>query len=435
MKHTLITLAALLLAPLSALDATEASGKKPNIIFILADDYGVGEVGCYGADNYKTPNIDALARGGMRFTHAHVLPLCGPSRASIMTGRYGFRTGATNQDSTGRMTPKTETMISQILKMAGYVTSIIGKWGQLPDGPAGFGFDDQFKFKGSGTYWNTQVRGKNYLVNGVTKKLNDKEYLPDLMHEHLVNFMTKNRDKPFFVYYSLAHVHGEILPTPDSAPNSKDHYADNVAYMDKLVGKLVAELDRLKLTENTVIIFLGDNGTANGRVARATIGGRRLAGGKGSMFIGGSLVPLIVSWPGNTPAGKVSNTLVDASDFLPTFAEIAGAKLPEKTIIDGKSFVPQIRGEKGQPREWAFVQLARMWYVRDAGWKLNQTGELFDLSDAPFTEKLTPRDSKDAAAVAARVRLQAALDRLNPAGGILDDGDGTGRHANKKKKQ
>ena len=123
------------------------------------------------------------------------------------------------------------------------------------------------------------------------------------------------------------------------------------------------------------------------------------------------------------------------SDFLPTFAEIAGAKLPEKTIIDGKSFVPQIRGEKGQPREWAFVQLARMWYVRDAGWKLNQAGELFDLSDAPFTEKLTPRDSKDAAAVAARVRLQAALDRLNPAGGILDDGDGTGRHANKKKNQ
>ena len=109
--------------------------------------------------------------------------------------------------------------------------------------------------------------------------------------------------------------------------------------------------------------------------------------------------------------------------------------MPEKTIIDGHSFAPQLRGEKGQPRDWAFNQLAKLWYVREAGWKLNQAGELFDMSDAPFAEKLVAADTKDPAAIAARKRLQPVLDKLNPAGGILDQGDGTGRHANKVKKK
>jgi hypothetical protein len=113
---------------------------------------------------------------------------------------------------------------------------------------------------------------------------------------------------------------------------------------------------------------------------------------------------------------------------------MAGAALPAKTIIDGRSFLAQLRGQPGKPREWIFIELARMWYVREAGWKMNQAGELFDMSDAPFTEKLAAADTKDAAAIAARKRLQAALDTLNPGGGILDDGDGTGRHANRKKK-
>ena len=409
--------------------------KKPNIIFILADDYGVGEVGCYGADNYKTPNIDHLARTGVRFTHAYTPSLCGPSRATILTGRYLFRTGATNQDSTGRMKPSVETMMPNILKPAGYVTAAIGKWGQLPLDPADFGFDYYLKFTGSGIYWNTQAKGKKYLVNGEERSLRDKEYMPDVMHEHVVNFITKHRDKPFYLYYSMSHVHTEILPTPDSTPDSKDNYADNITYMDKLVGKLIAELDRLKLRENTLIVFFGDNGTANGKADRATIGGRRLAGAKGSMLEGGSLEPLIVNWPGVAPAGKVNHDMVDSTDFVPTFAELAGAKLPRNKVLDGHSFTAQIHGEKGKPREHIFIQLAGMWYVRDAAWKLNQAGELFDMSNAPFEEKLVAADTKDPAAIAARKRLQAALDQLNPAGGIKDDGDGTGRHANRKNKE
>jgi arylsulfatase A len=413
-----------------------AAPQKPNIIFILADDYGAGEVGCYGADNYKTPNIDTLAKSGIRYTHAYTVPLCGPSRACILTGRYAFRTGATNQDATGLFTPAAETMMPSVLKPAGYVTTMIGKWGQLPLNPAAFGFDDYLTFTGSGIYWNTQAKGKTYVENGETKNLRDKEYIPDLMHNHLVDFITKHRDRPFYVYYSLSHVHTEILPTPDSVlEKDKDFYVDNITYMDKLVGKLLAELDRLKLRENTLVVFMGDNGTAGKRADSATVGGRRFVGSKGSMQEGGALVPLIASWPGVTPAGKVSQDMIDSTDLFPTFAELAGAKLPEKTILDGRSFAAQLRGKKGQPRDWIFIQLARMWYVREAGWKLNQAGELFDMSQSPFEEILVPADKENSDATAARKRLQAALDQLNPAGGILDTGDGTGRHANKAKKK
>jgi arylsulfatase A len=419
--------------PRRAAAAEEARTRRPNIIFILADDLGIGNVSCYGADNYKTPHIDQLARGGVRYTNAYTAPLCGPSRALILTGRYAFRTGATNQDRTGLMKPSAETMMPKVLKPEGYVTAAFGKWGQLPLGPADFGFDDFLQFRGSGVYWSTKAKGETYVVNGETRILREKEYMPDVMHQHVTDFITKHRNEPFYLYYSLSHVHADIVPTPDSAPDSTDLYADNIAYMDKLVGKLVAELDRLNLREKTLIVFVGDNGTGKAQADRSTVGGRRLSGEKGSMLEGGALVPMIVNWPGTTPAGKVSQDMIDSSDFLPTFAELAGAKLPENTILDGRSFAAQLRGEKGQPREWIFIQLARMWYVRETGWKLNQAGELFDMSQAPFEEKLVPADTEGSEAKAARKRLQAVLDQLNPAGGILDDGDGTGRHANRKK--
>ncbi len=408
-------------------DALAKTAKKPNIIFILADDLGVGELSCYGADNYKIPNIDRLASKGIRFTHSYTPSLSGPSRATILTGRYLYHTGATNQNSTGQMKPSVETMMPGILKSAGYVTASIGKWGQLPLLPSDFGFDDYLKFTGSGIYWNTQVKGKTYLLNSVEMILLDREYMPDVMHNHLINFLTENRDKPFYIYYSLSHVHSEILPTPESTKDSQDIYADNIAYMDKLVGKLINELDRLKLSDNTILVFFGDNGTAVARADRAMIGGRRLSGAKGSMLEGGSLEPLIVYWPGVTPVGKVSDDLISSADFVPTFAEIAGAKLPENTIIDGQSFNAQIHGEKGHPRSNVFIQLGNRWYVRDTNWKLTESGNLFDMTKAPFEEIIVPADSKNPSAIEARKRLQKELDKLNPAGGIVDNGDGTGR--------
>ena len=277
----------LLVTPFTMLSAADGPS-KPKIIFILADDLGIGNVSCYGADNYKTPNIHKLASTGMRFS-------------------------------------------------------------------------------GNGVYLKNDIsKGTTCQVNGQDKKLGDK-YMPDLMHEHLVGFMKQHLLDPFFVYHSMSHVHGEIVATPDSAKDSKDLFGDNVAYMDKLVGKLVAELESLKLRENTLIIFIGDNGTAKGQAKSSTVRRRDLSGQKGTMFECGGLVPLIVSWPSKAPAGKVCSDLGDSTDFIPTFAELTGSKLPTKTVFDGHSIAPQLRGEVGQSREWIYNQLASMWYVREAG--------------------------------------------------------------------
>ncbi len=416
----------------SPINAQAKEPKKPNIIFILADDLGYPEISCNGADSYKTPNIDKLAAQGLRFTHAYANPLSGPSRAVLLTGRYGFRTGATNQDACSEVFSPSEKMLPTYLKSAGYASTAIGKWGQLPLDPSDFGFDEYLRFFGSGVYWTEPGKKQNYRVNGTDLVLKENEYMPDLMHKQMVEFISKNQNKPFFAYYPLSHVHGEITRTPDSKSN-KDYYDDNISYMDKLVGELRTELDRLKLSDNTILIFFSDNGTAGGKADRATIGGRRLIGQKGSMEEGGSLEPLIVYWPGVTPKGKVCTDLISSSDFLQTFAEIAGAELPKDVVLDGQSFNAQIHGQKGSPRTSLFVQLANNYWVRSQGWKLNQDGELFDMSKAPFEEILVPADTKIPAAIAARASLQSELDRLNPKAGYIDHGDGTGRHGNKAK--
>jgi arylsulfatase A len=402
--------------------------KKPNIIFILADDLGIGNISCYGSDQFKTPNIDKLASTGMRFTHGYTAPLCGPSRALILTGRQPFRTGTTNQDRVGKLEPSKEICLPSVLKTAGYTSLMVGKWSQFPLQPSDFGFDQYMRFQASGKYWNTQQANKSYTKNGEIVPLLDGEYLPDLMHNQVVDFISKNKNEPFFAYYSMSHIHGEILPTPDSKPDSKDLYTDNINYMDKLVGKLVKALDSLKMRQNTIIVFMGDNGTAAEGVSRATVQGKKLSGKKGDMLECGSLVPWIVNWKGGGQSGKVINDLVDATDWMPTFAALAGAKLPENVILDGKSFAPQLKGEKGTPREWIFMELGNQWYVREEKWKLNRANELFDMRNAPFEEILIPADSKDEMAVSARQRLSGVLKSINPEGGILDDADGSGRH-------
>jgi arylsulfatase A len=402
--------------------------KKPNIIFILADDLGIGNISCYGSDQFKTPNIDKLASTGMRFTHGYTAPLCGPSRALILTGRQPFRTGTTNQDRVGKLEPSKEICLPSVLKTAGYTSLMVGKWSQFPLQPSDFGFDQYMRFQASGKYWNTQQANKSYTKNGEIVPLLDGEYLPDLMHNQVLDFISKNKNKPFFAYYSMSHIHGEILPTPDSKPDSKDLYTDNINYMDKLVGKLVKALDSLKMRQNTIIVFMGDNGTAAEGASRATVQGKKLSGKKGDMLECGSLVPWIVNWKGGGQSGKVINDLVDATDWMPTFAALAGAKLPENVILDGKSFAPQLKGEKGTPREWIFMELGNQWYVREDKWKLNRANELFDMRNAPFEEILIPADSKDEIAMSARTRLSAILKSIDPEGGILDDADGSGRH-------
>jgi arylsulfatase A len=399
----------------------KAAEVKPNIVFILADDLGIDGVSCYGADKHKTPNIDKLAATGTRFETCYAAPLCGPSRCLLMTGRYAFRTGGLTNGSWRRNGPGAksadEWSIARVLKQAGYLTGQSGKWRQVGETPHDWGFDEYCTDPiAGGWYWKD-----SYEKNGQTINAGPGTYNPDVIQTFSIDFMTRHKDQPFFLYYAMHFVHKPTLHTPDSSAGVKDGpacYDDNIAYMDKQVGEIVAAIEKLGLREKTLIVFSGDNGTARGYPS--TVHGRMLNGFKGTMLEGGSRVPYIANWPGVTPSGKVSQDIVSFADQLPTFAELGSAKLPERVKIDGVSLAPQLRGQPGKPREWAYVQLGRNWFVREAGWKMNERGDLFDMSDAPYVEKPVAPDADTEASKAARVRLAAALKGLNPTAGKSD---------------
>jgi len=376
--------------------------RKPNIIFILADDLSFGALKCYGADRDPgpTPTINALSAGGMRFTRCHTVPVCGPSRCQFQTGNYPFRTGFVS--NSGRIktwaTPEKFPAIARCLKDAGYATGVVGKWHGLKPGPAGWGFDEYLESpRVEGVYWLTPK--DTYTVNG--KKVSPKErvFYADVMHEFAEDFMTRHKDQPFFLYYPMhyPHVGPGLKETPDNTTP--------IATMDRMVGKVVAVLERLKLRQDTLLIFAGDNG---GGIGVSTIGGRKVLGDKLDLQEGGCTVPFIANWPGTVPAGKVNTELVDFADMLPTFTELAGGKLPAGKTLDGVSIAPQLRGEKGNPKGWAFTQIGNQWFVRDDRWKLTSTGELLDVSDGLFVEKTMPPEAEPEV----RQRLDAIAERL-----------------------
>ena len=403
---------------------------KPNIIFVLADDLGIDGVSCYGADKHQTPSIDALAASGTRFQTCYAAPLCGPSRCLLMTGRYAFRTGGINNGSWRAGGPGAKSAdeypMAKLLKQAGYVTGQAGKWRQVGELPGDWGFDEFITDNtAGGWYWETK-----YNKNGTVVNQPEGTYGPDLMQEFTFDFINRHKDKPFFFYYSMHLVHKPTLRTPDTSANTKEIaklYDDNIRYMDKQVGALMAELEKLGLRQNTLVIFSGDNGTAVGYPS--SVKGRMINGAKGSMLEGGSRVPFIASWPAVTPAGKVREDIVSFADPYATFAELAGVKPPENFKIDGTSFAPQLRGEAGTPRPFAYVQLGGHWFVREPGFKMNEKGDLFDMSNAPFVEKPVAPEADTEQSKAARQRLSTALAELNPAKGKIDrDTDGPRRN-------
>lgn len=384
--------------------------ERPNIIFILCDDYGIAGASCYGSDKFKTPNLDALAQGGIRFEYGYACPLCAPTRAACMTGRYGFRTGVIDNGTGGRLRPENETTVAKCLKQAGYATAVAGKWRQLqyfntPQDARAWGFDE-FMVWGVGAkaerYWNPEYNHNGKIMEDVKDKFG-----PDLLHEFVVDFIRRHKDGPFFVYYPMVSVHGPLARTPDGKDDAKAILLrDNIAYMDKLVGKLVEELERLGLREKTLVVFVGDNGLVSG----GTINGRRIDGAKGAMTEGGSRVPYIASWKGTTKPGQVVSDLVDVTDLFPTFAEVARAPLPQGVAIDGHSFAWRLRNRPGEPREWVYVQLGDERYVRNARYKLYANGDLFDMKEAPFRE--IPVEPGAPEVEDARKHLRAVLDKL-----------------------
>ncbi|MCA9245478.1 MAG: sulfatase-like hydrolase/transferase [Planctomycetales bacterium] len=407
---------------------SNADGRRvPNIVLIMADDMGFECVGANGGESYKTPNLDRLASGGMRFEHCHSQPICTPSRVQIMTGLYNQR----NYIRFGLLDPRAKTF-AHCLREAGYRTCVVGKW-QLQggfEGPDHFGFDEY-------CLWQLTRRPNRYPnpgleINGKEVDFKNGRYGPDLVCDYACDFLERNADRPFLLYYPMILPHWPFEPTPDSVEwdpaarrddatekgantTSEKFFADMVAYTDKMVGRVVAKLDELKLRENTLVLFTGDNGTMTG--IRSRLDGLEYVGGKGSTKDNGTHVPLIASWPGRIAPSKVCNDLVDFSDMLPTLVAAAGAKRPRGVELDGRSFLPQLLGETGEPRTWIYC-----WYARNGGptgkelarnqeYKLYSDGAFYHVAVDPQEKQPLADDALSKSQRDIRAFLQAALDK------------------------
>lgn len=367
--------------------------RRPNVIIIFTDDQGSIDMNCYGAKDLATPNMDALAKRGVRFTQFYAAaPVCSPSRAGLLTGRYPLRAGLPGNAGSGRGAegmPTEQVTIAETLKKAGYATAHIGKWhlGYIPKTmPNGQGFDYSFGHMGGCIdnyshffYWNGPNRhdlhrnGKEVFANG--------QYFPDLMVEEAGKFMTKHTDKPFFMYFAMNTPHYPYQGEPkwlkhySKLKYPRNLYAGFLSTIDERIGQLTKKVDDLGLTEDTIIIFQSDHG--HSMEQRAHFGGGSAGpyrGAKFSMFEGGIRVPAIISWPKHLPEGEVRTGIAHGCDWLPTVADLCDVKLLNQDI-DGKSIVKMIKSEKASsPHEILHWQIGGgknpRWAVREGDWKL-----------------------------------------------------------------
>lgn len=393
---------------------TEQPRQRPNIVLILADDLGTEVLGCYGGTSYQTPHIDQLAQTGQIYNHCYSSPVCSPSRVNLLTGRYGFRTG---QDW-GHL-PDNEITFAHILQDAGYKTAIAGKWQMavLKDSPqhiAQSGFQESCVFG-----WHEGPRYYEPLIYQNGKIQNDiqNQYGPDIYSQFLIDFINANHDHPFLAFYSMALTHeisNDLETPPPTGPLGRyQTYQELVEYADILVGKLVAALDTLHLREKTLIIFTADNGTPYHFITRyedgeyirepvySAMGDSLIRGGKGFMTDAGTHVPLIVNWKGVTKPKSSNVALIDFSDFLPTFVELAGIKMPTGRIFDGKSFLPAIMENQQHIRDWVYVQWNDVFWLRNQYWKLYNNDQLYHMVSDPSEERPIYRegDSQESASV------------------------------------
>ena len=424
---------------------------RPNVVLIMVDDFGYECVTANGGESYQTPNVDRLAASGVRFENCHVQPLCTPTRAQLMTGRYNVR----NYINFGTLL-RSETTFGNLMQGAGYATGICGKWqlGHEEDSPQHFGFQES-------CLWQQTRRPPRYTnpgleYNGVPRDFTKGEYGPTLVNDFALDFITRHKAESFFLYYPMILTHDPFQPTPDSPDfdptisseakqRSVKHFADMTAYMDKMVGQVVRKLDELGIRDNTLLIFLGDNGTHSSVTSR--FNGEDYKGGKGSTNSHGTHVPLVVSWPAVIKQGRVESDLVSSTDFLPTICASAGVEVPAN--VDGVSFLPQLRGEEGTRRDWLYtwysprqkLDLTVKEYAFDERFKLYRTGQFYDLGidDAETNDLEGTALASDAAS--AKVKLQGVLDRFKDARPteldqqFVESGEGKPKKGKKKKKK
>jgi arylsulfatase A-like enzyme len=379
-------------APLIAMasDAPPPPTRRPNVILIMLDDLGAADAGCYGAKDLLTPNIDALAASGIRFTDFHsAAPLCSPSRAGSLTGRYPTRAGLESNASSEHGSPNglapDEVTLAQILKGAGYVTGHVGKWhlGYADNlMPNAKGFDSSFGHMGGCIdnyshffYWEGPNR-HDLWQNG-TEIWREGQNIGALEVEECRRFVEANKEKPFFLFWAINQPHYPLQGKAKwrehykDLPSPRSMYAASVSTLDELIGQVMEKVRALGLADDTIIILQSDHGHST---EERTFGGGGNAGpyrgAKYSMFEGGHRMVSMISYPGVLPQGVVRDQFVTGCDWLPTIAELTGAPLPKRRL-DGKSMAPILHsGTAPAQHSWFHWQLGKQWAVREGDWKL-----------------------------------------------------------------
>ncbi len=371
----------------------------PNIILIMADDIGFEGLSINGSTSYKTPVLDSLAKNGINFTKALSQPLCTPSRVKIMTGKFNYK----NYDRFAYLNSNQKTF-GNLFKENGYKTAIVGKW-QLNgihyedlkessgdrSTPNRFGFDeyslwqlDKLKIHGE--------RFANPLIveNGKEIPRNENAYGPDIVSDYAVNFIKRNKENKFFLYYPMLLVHDPFVPTPDSpewnsletrSKKNNRFFIDMVAYMDKIIGKIMNELKKHGIDDSTLVLFVGDNGT-NSRLISQTIYGP-VKGGKGNTITHGINVPMVAYWPSIIQNNKTYDGLINFNDFYATFTDI----LNVANDSDGKSMMDIFSGEKQLMRDIVTIYYDSKWgknkyrnvFSQNKKYKLYKNGNFFNM--------------------------------------------------------
>ena len=423
-------LCTLLLAALFVMTASaqerESPERRRNLVVILADDFGAEGLGCYGGESWKTPRIDALAAQGIRFRNAFTQPLCTPTRLELLTGRSNARNYVAFS-----VLPPAERTFAELLKAGGYRTMAIGKWQLLAaehyredirgtgSTPAQAGFDRH-------VLWQVEKLGSRHwgptlTVDGKTRTFGEDLYGPDLALAAAKSWIDEKSDRPFCLFWPMILPHDPFIAPPGTdgpkkRPGKVAMYGPMVEYMDTLVGRLVDHLVAREIAADTLVLFIGDNGSP--RKVRTRRRGKIVPGRKSRPDDHGSRVPFILWAPGMVKAPRVTDDLVSTVDVLPSLLEAAGMKVPADLVLDGQSFLQRALTGKGPKREAVTFHYhprpktrrrskAQRW-ARDAHYQLFDDGRLYDTRFDPLCEGPLPVEAEPET----RAKLERALAEL-----------------------